>query len=319
MRYFRYIWVATLIIVAFLVVFPKLKEAYNDIPSLFKAADKSLIVFLLIFQGLNYLGGGWLFQTLSAVAGFKVRLVDTIKISVLSVVGTHIAPFFGGSIVTFYAFKKLKLPAAAISFLIPAWTFFTLSIYVLFFVISLVLLPSLFFEFISLKNIVIIFSGLVLILAIATILFKGKGKYLVAVANKFTGRSAAVQKLIADFFKYLNFLPEHRHKILPILLSSFLFYAGDIATLYFAFLVFGFHPNFILLILGYALSLVLTAVAIIPGTPGVLEASLMIVFVKLGFPAHIVVFASLLFRLFTYWLPLPIGALVYWRLKNKLK
>jgi len=55
---------------------------------------------------------------------------------------------------------------------------------------------------------------------------------------------------------------------------------------------------------------------LIPGIPGVMEASLMMVFIKIGLPAHIVLFASLLFRIFSYWLPLPIGVFSYWRLKK---
>ncbi|PIR01913.1 MAG: hypothetical protein COV63_02515 [Candidatus Nealsonbacteria bacterium CG11_big_fil_rev_8_21_14_0_20_37_68] len=54
----------------------------------------------------------------------------------------------------------------------------------------------------------------------------------------------------------------------------------------------------------------------IPGTPGVMEASLMVVFIKIGLPVHIVFFASLLFRIFTYWLPLPISVFSYWRLRK---
>jgi len=330
-RYIRYFLTITLMGVAFFVIFSKFKNVYYDIPLLLKEVNKSLLFFLVIFQVINYLGDGWLSQILLSIAGFKMNIRDTLKIAVLGVVGNHVAPFAGGTIITFYSYKKLNIPSAAISFLVFSWSFFIWLNYFLFFLLSLLLLPSLFFEFISLKESLIIILGFSLIFIVLFVLFRRRGKCFIWFLNIFSKpinkiisffnkkislSSQSFEKFISDFHQCFDYLQRNKDKIPRLLFSSFLFYLGDVLTLYFSFLVFGYHPNLALLIFGYTLSLVLTLFTLIPGTPGVMEASLMLVFIKIGFPAHIVLFASLLFRIFSYWLPLPIGVFSYWKLKK---
>jgi len=334
-RYLKYLLSIILIGVAFLVIFSKFKSVYYDIPLLLKEARKPLLLFLVIFQIINYLGDAWLSQTLLAIAGFKVNFRDTLKTAILGVVGNHVAPFAGGTIITFYSYKKLNIPSAVISFLVFTWSFFVWLNYLLFFILSLLLLPSLFFKFISLKQTLIIILGFSLFFGTFFILFKKGKRYFIWLLNIFSKPINKIinffnkrvlltpplfEKFISDLHQCFDFLQKNKDKIPQLLFTSFLFYFGDIFTLYFSFLVFGYQPNLALLIFGYGLSLILTLFTLIPGLPGVMEASLMVVFIKIGLPANIVLFASLLFRIFSYWVPLPIGVFSYWRLrKDKIK
>lgn len=330
-RYVRYVFTIALVATAFFVIYSQFKNVYYDIPRLFKQADKSLLLLLALFQMINYLGDGMLSRLLLGIAGFKVGLKDTLKIAILGVVGNHVAPFVGGAIVTFYSYKKLDIPSAMISFLLFCWSIFVWSIYVLFFVLSLFLLPSLFFEFFTPQVGLSVIFVVILLAVLLFFLFRKKGKYLVSalkvfsrcfnkIASFFSSRISLrphfFEKFFADFHQYLVFLKEHKRKIPRALLYAFLFYIGDILTLYFSFLVFGYHPNPVLLVFGYTISLVLTLFTLMPGTPGVMEASLVFVFIKAGFPADVALFASLLFRIFSYWLPLPVGVVSYWRLRK---
>lgn len=250
MPHLRYFFIFILIIVAASAIYPEFKGIYSNIPSLFQEADKSLLIFLMLFQGLNYLGGGWLFQTLSSIAGFKVRLIDTMRIAILSVVGNHLAPFFGGLAVTFLSFRKLGIPAEVISFLIPLWYFFIYITYVFFFLISLILLPSLVFQLISFEKIIAIAFGFVLISVIFFILFIKK-KYFTLILNKllkvinkvnrlFYKKDPvwpeSIRKSILSFDQNINFLLQNNRKIPQILLTSLFFYFGD----YPLFLLFDF-------------------------------------------------------------------------------
>ncbi len=331
MRYFRYFLTIILIVAAFFIVYSKFKNVYYDIPLLLKEANKSFLVFLVIFQIINYLGDAWLSQILLVIAGFKVSFKNTLKIAILGVVGNHVAPFVGGTMITFYSYKKLSIPSAVISFLVFSWSIFVWLIYLLFFLLSLLLLPGLFFNFISPKSVFIAFFALILISFFLFILFRKRGKRLIWFLNIFSkprtkvtnflsnrklSRPKLVEKFISDFHQCLDFLWKRKNKIPQALFSSLLFYLGDIVTFYFAFLIFGFRPDPALLIFGYTLSLVLTLFTLMPGTPGIMEASLMVVFIKLGLPAHVVLLATLLFRLFSYWLPLPAAIISYWRLKK---
>jgi len=331
MRYLRYFISVIFLIIAFFVISKEFKGNYYNIPLLFKEADKFIIFFLFIFQGINYAGDGLLSQTLLNIAGFKVRLQDALKVAISGVVGNHVAPFIGGTIVTYYSYKKLGVPVAIISFLVSVWTIFVWSTYILFFLLSLLFLPNLFFKFVSPKIIFVILIALILILFIGFTLFRERGKYLIGILKIFSNPINIIikifnkkglfnlekfKKFISDFHQSFFFLSKNKNKIPQLLFFSLLFYFGDILTLYFSFLVFGFHPNFAMLIFGYSLSLILTIVTLVPGAPGVMEASLIVIFIGFGFPAHIVLFSSLLFRLFSYWLPLPFGILSYLRLKK---
>ncbi len=200
MRYFRLFLTLVLIIVAFFIISSKFKGIYYDVPSLLKEVNKPLLLFLVLFQAVNYFGDSWLSQTLLAIAGFRVKFRDVFKIAILGVVGNHVAPFIGGTIVTFYSYKKLRIPAAVVSFLVFTWTLFIWLNYILFFLLSLIFLPSLVFNFVSFKSIFIIFIGVVLILAIFYILFRKRGKYFVRFLDFF---SKPITKIIT-LSKLLN-------------------------------------------------------------------------------------------------------------------
>lgn len=333
MRYFRYFLTIALVVAAAWIISSKFREVYYDIPLLLKEANKLMLVFLFIFQAINYLGDGWLCQMLLGIAGFRVDFKDTLKIAVLGVVGNHVAPFVGGTIVSYHSYKKIGVPSPAISFLVLTWTFLIWMIYLLFFVISLLILPKDILNITLLKIILLIFICLILILGIIFILFKKKYSFrllnilniifkpAIKFVNFFRKNEVSVpkvfEKFTSDISLCFNFLSQNKKKLPKLLFLSSLYYAGDILTLYFAFRVFGFHPNLALLIFSYTISSVLTLATLMPGAPGVTEASMAMVFIKFGLPAHIVLFSTILYRIFAYWLPLPFGAFLYFSLKDK--
>jgi len=334
MRYLRYFLTIILIIIAVFFVYPKFKSVYYDIPMLLREANKSLLFFLVIFQGINYLGDAWLAQTLLTIANFKVGFKNTLKVAILGVIGNHVAPFVGGTVVTYYFYKKLNVPAAIISFLVFAWTLFIWMVSFFLFLVSLMFLPNLFFSLVSLRDLLIIFIIIIAISLLCYVFFRKKSKHLIWLFGIFSKLANQIglffnkrnifkpkffEKFISDFYYCLDLLLKNEREIPKLIISSLMFYLGDIATLYFSFLVFGYHANIALLIFGYTISIVLTVFTLMPGAPGVMEASLMMVFIKLGFPVHVVLFASVLFRLFSYWLPLPIGLFSYLRLKKENK
>jgi len=104
--------------------------------------------------------------------------------------------------------------------------------------------------------------------------------------------------------------------LLQHVLTTALFYLANIATLYFSFVVFGAWPDPFVIIFGYTVAIILSVFSLMPETPGIMEASLILIFGNLGFPLHIALFASLLYRVFAYWLPLPLGIASYFRLKK---
>jgi uncharacterized protein (TIRG00374 family) len=166
---------------------------------------------------------------------------------------------------------------------------------------------------------------------LACFLFKDRGKFFLSLLNFFiriinkAGKFFKKKEIInperpkifvSDFYTSFDLLLTNKTKIPQALLAAILFYVGDVSTLYFSFLVFGFRPNLALLVFGFTIGTVLPVFTLLAETPGVMEASLTLIFIGLGFPAHIALFSSLLFRLFSFWLPLPIGIFSYFKLKK---
>ncbi len=329
MRFFRYLLGALFIGITIWIIYPKLADSIKDAPLLFREANKSLLLLLVVFQGLAYFGDGWLSKILLGMADFKIKLKDTIRVAILGVIGSQIIPVFGGTAITYHIYRKFGVSFNNTVFLVFAWTFFVWVIYLLSLILSLLFIPKSYFYLLSLENILI---GAAFLLVAGYLLLRRRGRtlvnlglFLIKLINKiisyFTDKKIIkldkVRILINEFFQDLELVKKHKAKFGQALLAAFLFYAGNLATLYISFLVFGFKPEFALLVLGYVLAWILAVLILVPETPGVIEASLVGVFIALGFPAHISLLASLLFRLFSYWLPLPLAAYSYLKLKRK--
>ncbi|MBI1888341.1 MAG: flippase-like domain-containing protein, partial [Candidatus Spechtbacteria bacterium] len=125
-----------------------------------------------------------------------------------------------------------------------------------------------------------------------------------------------LRSFVTHLAETTDLLGTSKAKIFKALFASFLFYIADIATLYFSFLVFGFRPPLALLVFGFIISTAIALFTLMPETPGIMETSLTVVFVALQFPPHAALLASLLFRIFTFWVPLALGVLVYIKLKK---
>ena len=70
-----------------------------------------------------------------------------------------------------------------------------------------------------------------------------------------------------------------------------------------------------MVLLAYVLSLALALVPITPGGLGFVEAGLTSILVLAGVDSDQAVIATLLYRLVSFWLPIPLGALAWagWR------
>ena len=84
-------------------------------------------------------------------------------------------------------------------------------------------------------------------------------------------------------------------------------YAALVASLY----AVGAHARPSMVLLAYVISLGLALVPITPGGLGFVEAGLTTILVLAGVSSDQAVLATLLYRLVSYWLPIPVGALAY--------
>jgi len=319
----KYALSALLIALAAWFLYAQFKNSYDNVPLVFKEADLALLWILILLQMLSYVGDGWLSQILLKIAGFRVGFKNTLKVAVLGVLGGQVAPLFGGTVLIFYFYKKLKLPSGTILFLTTSWTLCNSFITLLFFISSLFFLSKSDLAIINQPTVTIILLLSLALIFLAYCLMRQGGRYLSAVFNFFAGplnkigiHSVRPQKFVADFYQSYHLLIANKRHLPEIIIAGTMYYLTNVLTLYFAFLVFGYHLSFAGVIFGLTLASVLTILALVPATPGVMEASLTVVFLKLGVPAHIALLTIVLYRLLSYWLPLPLSAFLYFKMKS---
>lgn len=88
---------------------------------------------------------------------------------------------------------------------------------------------------------------------------------------------------------------------------------ADIAALWLLFFGFSYHVHLGVIIVGYGVANLLTALPITPGGLGLVEAGLTGTYVAFGVTPHVAVVVVLSYRLISYWLPVIAGIPAYLR------
>jgi uncharacterized membrane protein YbhN (UPF0104 family) len=94
-------------------------------------------------------------------------------------------------------------------------------------------------------------------------------------------------------------------------------WAFDYATLLAALAAVGSQPRPSLVLLAFCAAQILAQIPITPGGLGFVEAGLTATLVAAGINADAAVAATLLFRLVSFWIPLPIGAAAGWWFRRR--
>ena len=92
----------------------------------------------------------------------------------------------------------------------------------------------------------------------------------------------------------------------------------DYASLVAALVAFGAHARPSEVLLAFVVSQALAIVPITPGGVGFVDVGLTGMLVLIGIPADTAVIGTLLYRLFSFWLPIPVGAVAWagWRIRR---
>ncbi len=104
------------------------------------------------------------------------------------------------------------------------------------------------------------------------------------------------------------------HKALGVAVANWLL---DYATLVVALIAVGAEPNPSLVLLAFAGAAVLGMIPITPGGLGFVEAGLVGMLTIAGIPAGDALLATLAYRLFQFWLPIPVGFVAYTLFRRK--
>jgi len=116
-----------------------------------------------------------------------------------------------------------------------------------------------------------------------------------------------VAEFLDNFKGVVSLIKTQKEKIPLAFIWAGLFYLANILALQVSFAVFGLKTSIFLVNFGYVVVSFFGFLIVSSQTPGVTEAFLAFVFTQLGVPVHVAVFGTLLYRIITYWLFLPLG------------
>lgn len=318
MRYLRYPLIFVLIAFALWRVLPHLKD-FQDFTALAQNINWFYISLALATQITQYIGDGWLSHIVLKIIGVRINLTKTIQIASINVFAAHILPVGEAGVIatSYYFYKKLGVNNQGLIFLTLAWSITTGISLTLMLAASILFLPQIPHFPIQISK---VFAYVLLAaLAFTLLLFISRNSIWPKIEKFLT--SFKLTRELVKFKDNLNTYKQDilRNKFLTLqaVLAGFIYYAGNVLTLCLCFLAFGKMPPIALITFAYFISLLAGWVTLAPAGLGATEATMIIIFHEFGISPTLSLAAMLSFRLISFWLPIPAGAISYFHLKSE--
>ncbi len=315
-RYLLFLILLYFAISAIIHELPALQKARN----LLDEMNYSWIILAILFQAGQYIGDGLLSQHLLRAIEIKLSFKDTFRIAAMNVFAAHLLPVgqAGAFATSYYFYQRLGVPAGAIVFLSLAWGIITNVLLIVMLLISLAFLPN-----VSIPIDPSTQSLFMLVVLLATM--SGLFTFRHRVKTLFW-RVARKKKLTKDIENYVDAFKEYEQdarrewrQVFFGIMGAFIYFLSNIATLAFSFAAFGEWVSLPLLTFAYTASLLLGIITLAPAGIGATEATLILIFAQAQIDPAVSLAAILVFRLITFWIPIPAGAISYASLKRKTK
>ncbi len=143
------------------------------------------------------------------------------------------------------------------------------------------------------------------------------GTRLKRIFNRALDRPEFLQQFSHDLALGVNTTLRHRRSLLVTAIWQATGLAADIITLYCAALALQINVSPALVVAAYIIAYYSQLIAPTPGEAGAMESTLLVTFVALGFNRADAFATMLLYRLISFWLPIPFGVLAYVNLKRQ--
>jgi len=108
---------------------------------------------------------------------------------------------------------------------------------------------------------------------------------------------------------------EKKYLFLPLFFQILIFFV-DALTIYFLFMGFNFPVNFLTILAGFVLTKIVAMASFSPGGLVFFEGAMVLFYSSFGIPAQLVLIVTLMFRILSFWLPLPFGVIFYRKFGN---
>lgn len=266
-----------------------------------------------------------LLRTFAPQAHIRIHELFNASIVTLFINQTIPSINLSGNVYFFNFLKKRGVPEhkAYTLLLLALLTFYTAVV----FIILALLFICLFLKKIPLYFTFIFLAGIVAFALFAFVIgLLGRGKTVESLLSKLS-RIRFLKKAVAKFetipfAKIKNpwrTYQDHPVIVMIITLLHTSVFLADSFTLYALFHGLGVNVSFLSIFVGFILTKI---ISLLPFTPGALilyEGSMTLFYVHFGVPVAVAAVVTLLYRILSFWLPIPVGFFLYRKLQHRMR
>jgi uncharacterized protein (TIRG00374 family) len=326
--------VQTLILIAILLggiyfLFPKL-VGFGDALGKLDDADPVWIAVAVGFNVLAYATYIALFKAVVGGDALRLKWSETYEINMAGVAATLLfsAGGAGGVALTYWALRKAGMhrrdvARRMVAFVTLHYAFYPLALIVCGLLLRIGLVSGK--GSVELTIVPAAVAGLLLILGVLVARIPpdverrlsryahgDKGRAFVTSAAKFPAT-------LAEGFRFALNLFTHPSRGGLAIVGAAGFWAFSIGVLWASFHALGVHVPLAVVIQGYFLGMVANLFPLAPAGVGAVDAGMIGAFVLFGLPEETVFPAILIFRLISFWMPIPPGVVAFFQLRHTVR
>jgi putative heme transporter len=326
--------VQTLLVVLALLVgiyflFPKLVGLGDAVGKL----DEAEPVWIGIAIGLSVLAYATYIALFKAVVGgdaLRLTWMETYEINMAGVAATLLfsAGGAGGIALTYWALRKAGMLRRDVARRMVAFVALHYAFYPLALILFGILLRTGVMngkDAVELTIIPAAIAGVLLVLGVLIAFIPADVESRLrpfargARAREFLHTAAKIPATLGEGVRFAIGLFAHPSKGGLAVLGAAGFWAASIGVLWASFHAFGVHVPLAVVVQGYFLGMVANLFPLAPAGVGAVDAGMIGAFVLFGIPEETVFPAILIFRLVSFWMPIPPGIVAFFQLRKTVQ
>jgi uncharacterized protein (TIRG00374 family) len=318
--------VVLILLIGIYFLFPKL-VGLGDAVGKLDDADPVWIGVAVLFSIASYATYIALFKAVVGGDALKLTWGETYQINMAGVAATLLfsAGGAGGVALTWWALKKAGMQRRDIARRMVAF----ISLHYAFYPLALIVFGLLLRtgvvngeNSVELTIIPAAVAGILLVVGAAVTLIPGDLEARLmphaqgAHTRSFIEWAARIPETLGDGFRFALRLFTHPREGGLAVIGAAGFWAFSIGVLWASFHSLGIHVPLAVVVQGFFLGMVANLFPLAPAGVGAVDAGMIGAFVLFGLPEETVFPAILIFRLVSFWMPIPPGAVAFFQLRN---
>jgi uncharacterized protein (TIRG00374 family) len=321
--------VVVVLLVSIYFLFPKLVGLGDSLDKL-GDADPLWIGIAIVFSIASYATYIALFKAVVGGDALKLTWGETYEINMAGVAATLLfsAGGAGGVALTYWALKKAGMGGRDVARRMVAFVGLHYAFYPFALIIFGLLLRTGVLDGENSVELTIIpaaVAGLLLVIgALVTLIPADVEARLMPHAHgahtrSFVEWASRVPETVGEGFRFALSLFTHPRKGGLAVLGAAGFWAFNIGVLWASFHALGIHVPLAVVVQGYFLGMVANLFPLAPAGVGAVDAGMIGAFVLFGLPEETVFPAILIFRLISFWMPIPPGIVAFFQLRKTVR